>query len=135
MHKPITKDDILAVWSGIRPLVREMNVKSGWCFRSKKGTVDTKRISRTHEIWQKGDGFITIAGGKWTTVRNMAEDLCDSIERSTSLPVRFSIPHSPSDRKVSDQKLQVCRRERVGRSAGARFETRTLFRAADRCAT
>lgn len=87
MDKPITKDEILAVWSGIRPLVREMNVAQVWCFQSKNGTVDTKRISRSHEIWQKGDGFITIAGGKWTTVRNMAEDLCDSIERSTSLPV------------------------------------------------
>lgn len=26
MDKPITKDEILAVWSGIRPLVREVNV-------------------------------------------------------------------------------------------------------------
>lgn len=43
--------------------------------------------------------------------------------------------HSPSDRKVSDQKLQVCRGERAGRSAGTQPETCALFWAAGRCAT
>ena len=87
MDNPITKGDILAVWCGIRPLVREMNVVLLDTLYPKKKNTDTKRISRSHEIWSSGDNFFTIAGGKWTTVRNMAEDMCDLIGRTTILPV------------------------------------------------
>ncbi len=77
MVTPIQKDDILAVWCGIRPLVRSNHT-------SKEQTAS---ISRTHEVWAQGDGLITIAGGKWTTVRNMAEDVCDVIGRRSTLHV------------------------------------------------
>lgn len=78
MTTPVAKEDILAVWCGIRPLVR----------KNPKGEAGkTASISRTHEIWYQGDGLLTIAGGKWTTVRNMAEDVCDTIGRRTSLKV------------------------------------------------
>ncbi len=40
---------------------------------------DTQSISRDHVIEQSRTGLITIAGGKWTTYRKMAEDTVDRI--------------------------------------------------------
>ncbi len=54
--------DILSVFSGLRPLVRSGN------------TENTAAISREHTINISRGGLITIAGGKWTTFRKMAED-------------------------------------------------------------
>jgi glycerol-3-phosphate dehydrogenase len=60
-----TRDDLLSVFAGIRPLVSEGD--SG----------DTSKISREHQISISPSGLLTIAGGKWTTYRNMAEDTVD----------------------------------------------------------
>ena len=76
---PIEREDILSVWCGLRPLLRKdhnLLASSG-----------TASLSRSHEVWTQGDGFITVAGGKWTTVRNMAEDVCDVIGRRSPLKV------------------------------------------------
>lgn len=54
-------DDCLTTWAGLRPLIAQ----SG---RS------TKEISRRDEIWVSESGLITIAGGKLTGYRKMAED-------------------------------------------------------------
>ena len=58
--------DITAAWSGIRPLVRDPT------------SADTSKLSRDHvvEVDDKS-GLITIAGGKWTTSRLMAEHTID----------------------------------------------------------
>lgn len=67
--KYLTKDpthkDILSVFSGIRPLV-----KSG-------DSRNSSAISREHTINISRGGLLTIAGGKWTTYRKMAEDTVD----------------------------------------------------------
>ncbi|NBC16215.1 MAG: FAD-dependent oxidoreductase [Bacteroidetes bacterium] len=60
-----TRDDLLSVFAGIRPLVSESD------------TGDTSKISREHQISISPSGLLTIAGGKWTTYRNMAEDTVD----------------------------------------------------------
>jgi glycerol-3-phosphate dehydrogenase len=57
--------DLLSVFTGIRPLV-----KSG-------GNADTPALSRDHTITISKSGLLTIAGGKWTTYRKMAEDCVD----------------------------------------------------------
>jgi glycerol-3-phosphate dehydrogenase len=62
LEKPPTRSDILSVFAGIRPLVRAGDVKS------------TAALSRDHTIHIDSSGLLTIAGGKWTTYRNMAED-------------------------------------------------------------
>ncbi len=59
---PATRGDVLATWSGLRPLVS--NPKAS----------DTARLSRDHVINTSTSGLITIAGGKWTTYRKMALD-------------------------------------------------------------
>jgi len=65
--EPLTNDDVAAAWAGIRPLVRDPSADPA----------DTKKLSRDHVIDVCGGGLITIAGGKWTTYRKMAEDCVD----------------------------------------------------------
>lgn len=65
-HKP-TRDDILSVFVGIRPLVRAAGASEG----------KTSTISRDYTIHIDHSALLTIAGGKWTTYRHMAEDCVD----------------------------------------------------------
>ncbi len=65
LTKDPSRNDILSVFSGLRPLV-----KSG-------DNENTAAISREHTINISRGGLITIAGGKWTTYRKMAEDTVD----------------------------------------------------------
>jgi glycerol-3-phosphate dehydrogenase len=60
-----TRDDILSVFAGIRPLVKASEATS------------TAVLSREHTIHVAKSGLLTIAGGKWTTYRKMAEDCVD----------------------------------------------------------
>jgi len=59
-----SESDLLSIFAGQRPLVRPPG----------KGGAPTKSISRNHEIFVSASGLITVAGGKWTTYRQMAED-------------------------------------------------------------
>ncbi len=61
LAKKVDEGDILSVFSGLRPLVT-----------GKAST--TSKISREHHIDVSPNGLITVAGGKWTTYRRMAED-------------------------------------------------------------
>lgn len=53
-------------WAGVRPLIHE-NGKS------------PSEISRKDEIWESGTGLLTIAGGKLTGYRKMAETVVDKV--------------------------------------------------------
>ncbi|KAJ1877838.1 mitochondrial glycerol-3-phosphate dehydrogenase, partial [Kickxella alabastrina] len=66
----IRRGDVLAAWSGIRPLVRDPKA------------ANTKDLVRNHMIHESDSGLITIAGGKWTTYREMAKE---TIDRAISL--------------------------------------------------
>ena len=60
------KEDVTAAWCGIRPLVRDPESK------------DTSKLSRDHVVEaDEKSGLITIAGGKWTKSRLMAEHTVD----------------------------------------------------------
>jgi glycerol-3-phosphate dehydrogenase len=61
--RPPTRKDVLAVFVGLRPLV--------------KGEGKTSALSRDHVIHVDTSGLLTITGGKWTTYRHMAEDTVD----------------------------------------------------------
>jgi glycerol-3-phosphate dehydrogenase len=63
---PISKNDVTASWSGLRPLV------------SNPSASDTADLSRDHIINISPSGLITVAGGKWTTYRKMALDAVDA---------------------------------------------------------
>jgi len=61
--RPPRREDVLAVYVGLRPLV--------------KGEGKTSTLSRDHVIHVDTSGLLTITGGKWTTYRHMAEDCVD----------------------------------------------------------
>lgn len=65
LAKRPTEADVTSVFTGIRPLVKAGEASS------------TAALSREHTIEISGSGLLTIAGGKWTTYRRMAEDVVD----------------------------------------------------------
>jgi glycerol-3-phosphate dehydrogenase len=72
---PSTKD-ILSIFTGIRPLVKTKYEKN------------TAALSREHTIHISNSGLVTIAGGKWTTYRQMAEDCVEHALAMTDLEIR-----------------------------------------------
>ncbi len=74
LAKAPTREDILSVFVGIRPLV-----KAG-------GAANTAALSRDHTIHIDQSGLLTITGGKWTTYRRMAEDCVDQAAMLARLP-------------------------------------------------
>ena len=60
--KDPTREDVLSMFAGIRPLVVNPSAEN------------TAAISREHVVSISKSGLVTIAGGKWTTYRKMAED-------------------------------------------------------------
>ena len=66
---PITPDDVTGVWAGLRPLVAA----------SSSGR--TADLSRNHQVTVSDRGVVTVAGGKLTTYRKMAEDTVDEVLR------------------------------------------------------
>ena len=64
LSRPPTREDILSVYVGIRPLVKAEG----------DGGEKTSALSRDHTIHIDSAGLVTIVGGKWTTYRHMAED-------------------------------------------------------------
>jgi glycerol-3-phosphate dehydrogenase len=74
LEKKPSRSDILSVFAGIRPLA-----KSG------EGA-NTAALSRDHTIHIDKSGLLSIAGGKWTTYRNMAEDAVNHAATLADLP-------------------------------------------------
>jgi glycerol-3-phosphate dehydrogenase len=67
----VTADDVTAVWSGLRPLVKSVS--------GEKISSRTADLSRRHKVSKSKSGVITIAGGKLTTYRKMAQDTVDEV--------------------------------------------------------
>lgn len=62
----IMENDIESSWAGVRPLIWEEGK-------------DPSEISRKDEIWESDTGLLTIAGGKLTGYRKMAETIVDML--------------------------------------------------------
>ena len=52
---------------------------------------NTAAISRDHTIHIDGSGLLSIAGGKWTTYRRMAEDCIDQAATLAELPEKSAV--------------------------------------------
>ena len=72
LSRPPSREDVLAVYVGLRPLV--------------KGDGKTSALSRDHVLHVDTSGLLTITGGKWTTYRHMAEDCVDHAITLGKLP-------------------------------------------------
>jgi glycerol-3-phosphate dehydrogenase len=79
LAKRPTRADVQSVFTGIRPLVKASEVSG------------TAALSREHTIEVSSSGLLTIAGGKWTTYRRMAEDAVDHAIVLGSLEERPSV--------------------------------------------
>jgi glycerol-3-phosphate dehydrogenase len=82
MEKEPRRSDVLAVFTGLRPLAAPTS-------EGKK----TKEISRGHKILISPGGLITLTGGKWTTYRKMAEDVVNIAASRANLPQKESVTH------------------------------------------
>jgi glycerol-3-phosphate dehydrogenase len=80
----ISSEQVIGVFAGLRPLVA-----------NKKAT-DTTKISREHTVDRPVPGFVSLAGGKYTTYRVMAKDAVDmatnDIEKLTNESVTGKLP-------------------------------------------
>jgi glycerol-3-phosphate dehydrogenase len=86
LTKAPTRDDVLSVFAGIRPLVRSTG--------SASGVVRSAALSRDHVIHIDRSGLVTICGGKWTTYRHMAEDCVDQAATLAQLPDKPCVTQS-----------------------------------------
>ncbi len=110
--------DVAGAWAGWRPLVRT-------------GEDDPGAIPRDEAIEETARGFLTVAGGKLTTYRRMAEEAVDRVVEALGLPVRPCVtdrrPLVPSPPEVvapprEAGPLEVARvRELFGPDAGSTF--------------
>ncbi|WP_430973638.1 FAD-dependent oxidoreductase [Sunxiuqinia rutila] len=81
LSKQPTRSDVLSVFAGLRPLAAPTNGDDQ----------KTKEISRSHKIYQADSGLLTITGGKWTTYREMAEEVVDRAIGIGDLPARSCV--------------------------------------------
>ena len=79
--KPISRSDLLGAYAGLRPLVS-----------SEKASATTK-VSREHIVDHPVPGFVSIAGGKYTTYRVMAKDAVDASVSDLGRPEK-GVPES-----------------------------------------
>ena len=63
----VRPEDVVGTWAGLRPLLRTA------------GDAKTADLSRRHRITRSAGGLVTVAGGKLTTWRQMAEDTVDEV--------------------------------------------------------
>ena len=68
----LTPEVVVGAWAGVRPLIAEAG-------KSAKAT------SRKDEVWVGRGGLVTVAGGKLTGFRKMAESVLEAVEGATDL--------------------------------------------------
>lgn len=72
--------DVLSTFAGLRPLVNDGGVATA-----------TAALARDHTLLISASGLVTIAGGKWTTYRKMAEDTVDQAALIAGLDERACV--------------------------------------------
>lgn len=71
LETPLTRDDVLSVWAGLRPLVRDPSAGAS-----------TSKLSRQHVITASPTGLVSVMGGKFTTYRSMGEEAIDKVRET-----------------------------------------------------
>jgi glycerol-3-phosphate dehydrogenase len=78
LRTPLSHEDVEGVYAGLRPLL------SG-------ESEATSKLSREHAVATTAAGLTTIAGGKYTTYRVMAEDVIDAVAHNLPQRVPASV--------------------------------------------
>lgn len=98
----ITKDDIVGTYAGVRPLIRD-------------DATSESTTSREHLIWSDPRGCTFVAGGKYTTYRNMAEQTVNAALEAFPLEdrVRYNKPLTtqPLNPQITPLLLERAQRE------------------------
>ncbi|EQC32218.1 hypothetical protein SDRG_09970 [Saprolegnia diclina VS20] len=102
---PVTNADVRSAWSGIRPLVKDPRHKN------------TAQISREHVLEVSTSNMLTIAGGKWTTYRRMAQDTIDKLQE-----IIADVPNAVC--KTRD--MQLIGADRIGEVCSQKFDRITV---------
>jgi glycerol-3-phosphate dehydrogenase len=105
--------EIIGVYAGLRPLV------------ANKKSATTTKLSREHTVDRPAPGFVSIAGGKYTTYRVMAEDVIDravlELRRVTKDSVTEKLPLVGADGYFALEQQT----ERIAQDTGLAVETVT----------
>jgi glycerol-3-phosphate dehydrogenase len=88
---PPTRADVLSVYAGQRPLLKSLKQPAQSTAQKSDGVGSTATLSREHVIQISDSGLITVTGGKWTTYREMGEEVVDQAIASASLPAAPSV--------------------------------------------
>lgn len=81
----IDETKIESAWAGLRPLIAEADK-------------DPSSISRKDEIFTSSSGLISIAGGKLTAYRKMAENIIDDVVKQFKQEIGILYSHSETKR-------------------------------------
>ena len=113
LEPKLRADEIIGVYAGLRPLVA--NNKSA----------TTTKLSREHTVDRPAAGFVSVAGGKYTTYRVMAKDVVDraviELRKLTQESVTEKLPLVGADGYFALEQ----QKERIAQESGIDVETVT----------
>lgn len=98
--------DVISAWAGLRPLISDANAK------------DTTKMSRKEEMIETADGLISIAGGKLTTYRAMAEHGIDLVLKRLG---NTSANRTTKDIPISGGEMSRVELEQTARQIAAHY--------------
>lgn len=105
LKDPLRHEDIEGVFAGLRPLL--------------EGESDaTSRLSREHAVSQAVPGLISVAGGKYTTYRVMAEDAIDAVAANLDEKVPPAVTASTPLVGADGYQALWNRRDRIAEESG-----------------
>lgn len=84
----VRRSDVLATWTGVRPLCLDPATALAAGSGSGGQATDTAKLSRDHVVHVGPGGMVSVMGGKWTTWRLMGEDVVDAAVRVAGLGAR-----------------------------------------------
>jgi len=98
----VTQEDILASFSGLRPLLLQEDT-------------DTAQLVREHTELFSDSGLLTVAGGKWTSYRSMAERAVDLISEKLGLhtPCQTTDYKVVGSRQEKSEVIQILRDKKI----------------------
>jgi glycerol-3-phosphate dehydrogenase len=85
----ITKDDLIASYAGVRPLVKDESASAG-------------KTSREHTIESTAFGVTYVAGGKYTTYRLISEQVVQACLKHFSVEEQIQFKHADTSRALNE---------------------------------